>query len=196
MPKSPESTDLVERVETVAEYQPGTDWYAATAQADETEGYDLAKELVLDSLVGIPFLITALTFRPGETRWVSVECVLAPESEMVRRKIAIEDLPFSPGDQVVFNDSGTGIYRQLAAYCEARGYMTAPKDMPSEGARGESRYDLPFTQWDIVAGDVRASRDGRLTWRVPVRLLCKRGIRLSEYSIEGVPGESKTRYLA
>lgn len=198
-------------------------WKELTADADEVLGYELAKDELLDALVGVPFIITQLSFRPGITRkteqgdkqfaFVSIECVIAPASELriakinVARKTAglpsiesLADLPFGPDDHVIFNDGSTGIYRQIVQYLATKKYITLVKEgqeVISNGRIGETSLDLPPGDWhDVHAGHMRFDLDRFGIYTVHVRLLCPRGLRLSKYQNEYNPDGSKTRYIA
>src|SRR5713101_6873626 len=116
-------------------YVPGMEsWADLREGADQVQGSELAKDALLDALVGVPFLIYRLTTRPGIVRrtktgdtkqfdYVSCEIVLADEQEMKRRRVDLTNLPFAPGDQVVFNDGSTGVWRQIVAYLHAREFI-------------------------------------------------------------------------
>lgn len=184
-------------------YSPGDDWSTAAAGADKVFGHDLAKNELLDALVGVPFLIHRLTYRAGAMRgtppvradYVSVECVIAPEAELRRRRVNLDTLPFGPEDTVVFNDGSTGIYRQLVVYLSEKGFISLP-DGKTEGGLGETVYDLPAAKWAGIHAGVATDNDGHTDYAVNVRLFCPRGIRRSEYPNAYVPGEDAvTRYL-
>lgn len=194
-----------------APYDPNQAWDVATRDADQVLGHDLAKEEILDALVGVPFLITRMTFHAGEAgqreSYVSCEAQLAPRPEMERRRVNLAMLPFDPGDLVVFNDGSTGIYRQCVAYLHAKGFIALPEPVRPEGKGPqwdekagemtyECSYDLPPVKWtDIHAGDLRYTPEGNPQYTVNVRCLAKRGIRISEYQNDWTK-DGKTRYLA
>lgn len=196
------------RVDEPAPYNPALEtWEEATSAAHEVMGHDLAKDELLDALIGVPFLITRFTFRPGipasETTqfmakgdtyaYVSVEAVIAPEVELKRRRVNVDTLPFDPGALVVFNDGSTGIYRQTVNYLEAIGFITLPEG-PDEGSKGSVRFDLPPTKWtEVHAGELSFDEDGNGIYTVNVRLRCPRGLRKSTY--DSPFGEAGTRYL-
>lgn len=188
----------------VAEYIPGAeDWDVAVQTSDVIAGHDLAKDEMLDALVNIPFMITRVVFRKGIVKngktaaFASVECVIAPEHVLKRRRVNMMDLPFEPLSQVVFNDGSTGIYRQIVAYLAAGERIVIPETLPESGGYGESRYDLPPVEWtEIRDGEVTAHDDGWIDYAVNVRLTCPRGLRLSQYENDFNPGGSTTRYIA
>jgi hypothetical protein len=178
--------------------------------ADEILGHDLAKDENLDALEGVPFLITKVVFRPGEKgqreSYATLEIVLASRQLMERRNVNLATLPFDPGDLVVINDGGTGIYRQIVAYLHAKGFIALPEPLVvnGNGPRWDDKakemvyacsFDLPPSAWaDVNAGDLRFDNDGKPVYTANVRIFAKRGIRVSDYSNDF--GESKTRYLA
>lgn len=189
--------------QSVGTYQPGVESWDDWAAADQIIGHDLAKDELLDALVGIPFAVTAVTFRPGirkagqdyRAAFVSCESVIAPENVLRRRRVNMEMLPFEPGSQVVFNDGSTGIYRQIVQYLAAKEWITLP-DLPENGAYGETKYDLPPFRWEsITVGDYEYTDEDSYVYAANVRLVCPRGLRISEYESDFNPNGSKTRYL-
>lgn len=192
---------------TVAElpaYVPGTEEWGIGY--DTAIGHDLAKKELLDALVGVPFAITRVVFRRGipkqgltyEPAVCAVECVIAPEHVLRRRRIDMSMLPFEPGAQVVFNDGSTGVYRQIVAYLAASGRIELPEGAEN-GPMGETKYDLPPSEWTAFhAGELwyDANKDGFLSYAVNVRYSCPRGLRISEYENDYNPEGGKTRYLA
>jgi hypothetical protein len=187
-------------------YLPGQEeWDEVVAVAHQVVGHDLAKDELLDALVGVPFMVTGLTFRKGiqkagvpyDCAMVSAEAVIAPEHVLKRRRVNMESFPFEPGSQIVFNDGSTGIYRQITNYLAMAGFITLPENLPENGAFGETRYDLPPAEWtEIHAGEIRFTDEGFAEYRANVRLTCPRGLRISEYVNDYNPSGSKTRYLA
>jgi len=211
----------------VSRYNPAlNDWNSLIAEADEILGYELAKDELADELVGIPFIVTRMQFRPGVNRptgemkdgkpvlkqgaYCTFECVLAPEFNLTRINVArsgsglgklltLEVVPFGPGEHVVLNDGSTGLYRQGVEYLAAKGYIVLPEPIVATGPMGMCSYDLIPDEWqDIRAGEIRYDEDGFGLYEVQVRLFAKRGLRLSEYENEyTAPGEqAKTRYFA
>lgn len=184
-------------------YIPGAEDWESTS--DQVAGHDLAKDQLLDALVNVPFKVTALTFRRGTKKpgvewdpaYVSCETVIAPEHVLKRRRVDMSMMPFEPDSQVVFNDGSTGIYRQIVAYLAAKGIISIPETLPEAGGYGETRYDLPPSEWsEIHAGELTYSDDGFAEYVVSIRLTCPRGLRLSEYENDYNPSGNKTRYLA
>lgn len=182
-------------------YDPSQSWDAAVADADKIAGHELVKDEILDALKGVPFLITRITTRPGTPKngkpadYFSCECVIASEKDLRRRRVDLSMLPFSPEDQIVFNDSSTGIHRQIVFYLQAKGYIVLPEGA-TEGVSGESIFDLPASDWlEIKRGKARFLEDGYMEYSANIRLYCPRGIRISEYDNE-FSKDAKTRYLA
>lgn len=179
-------------------------WLALTDQADTVEGADLEKGA---NLIGVPFCITRAVFREGDfvnqgiTGWyVSLESTIGPIGEIARayRRGRIPDgtqLTVEPGESVVFNEGGTGVYRQIVAYLEAKGLVTLPEG-PEGGAWRESRYDTLPPEWTSNAGITETGDDGKpVSIEFGVTLLCPRGLRQSEYENEATK-QGVTRYLA
>lgn len=184
-------------------YDPNVDTWETLTSGDTIIGSDLAKDELLDALVGVPFVITRLVFRKGILRsngvqgaYVSCEAVIAPKDVLVKRRVDLNTLPFDPGASVVFNDGSTGMYRQILGYLVARGMVEVPDTLPEAGSYGETRYDIPPNGWSAVnAGEVQFEPDGWANYSVNIRLACPRGIRLSEYENDFNPNGSKTRYF-
>jgi hypothetical protein len=165
----------------ITRYRPGTDtWESMLEEADTVLGFDLAKDELADALVGVDFLVTRLSFRPGIIRdiiadgkkdkkqfaFVSAESVLAPVLNLVKinnaRKASggeeaglpplasLEELPFAPGDHIVLNDGSTGVYRDLMRYLHGKGKVIPAAEITDQGEMGESSYDLPPGDWQEV----------------------------------------------
>ena len=185
-----------------APYNPVSDsWDDLTQGADEILGHDLAKDEILDALEGVPFMITRLTFRTSDVgnrkNYVTCECVIAPRELLERRRVNLATLPFDAGDHVVFNDGSTGIYRQMVAYLHAKGFIALPDPVVQNGKAGESSYDLSPSEWaDVNAGDMRYTESGEAIYIADVRILAKRGIRVSDGYENEWTKDGKTRYLA
>jgi hypothetical protein len=163
-------------------------------------------------LAGVPFIITSATFRPSDYKnaatgvtphYVSLEIVSGDETEFAkaRKRGRITDAcPIDPGEELIFNEGGTGVYRQIVAAFEAFGWIALPEG-PLEGPYGQSRLDTPPGAWTytdaIVAADVqvRFDGDGSPVVSAPLRILARRGLRVSEYENDYTK-EGVTRYLA
>jgi len=205
----------------IASYNPAVDsWDDLVNSADVILGYDLAKDELADELVGLPFMVTRMQFRPGVNRptgqrddkgkpvvkqgaYVTLSCVLAPEFNLTRINLArkasnlpamltLEALPFSPGDHVVLNDGSTGLYRQSVEYLHAKGMIGLPDPVVPVGPMGMCSYDLIPAEWTAInTGDAHYTDEEFLVYDVQVRLFAKRGLRLSDYENEfTAPGET------
>jgi len=159
-------------------------WDAQTAEADQVQGASLIggreNTETLDKLVGVPFLITNVTFRQGDIKvqktgqlrdYVSVEATVHPDFRLRFKR-----------DSIVFNDGSTGIYRQIVAYLAGKGTITVPQDLPEEGGSNETRYDVSVSN----GTEGSASYD--------IRLVCPEGLRKSDYTNDY--GDAQTWYLA
>lgn len=182
------------------------DWRDLTSDALEISGGDLERG---DSLVGVPLCITGLKFWRGDYvrsdipgkngDVVAIYLVVGPESEIARglRRGRIE-MPISveAGEVLVINEAGTGMYRQLVAILENQGMITLP-DGPGEGHYGESRFDTPIDMWeypDREHGSYSITNAGEPTANFTVKILCPRGLRISEYENEHTK-QGRTRYI-
>jgi hypothetical protein len=189
------------------EYQGHETWADLTTGAVTTKGADL---LEAADLVGVPFVITSVTLRPGDFanpktgekgHYVSLELVTGDEAAFAKarkRKRITDACAIDPGERLIFNDGSTGIYRQIVGLMEGLGWITLPKG-PEGGTRGESRMDTPVANWGYTEGntgvEVRFGNDGRPVVTAPVRVYCERGIRISEYENDST-NDGKTHYLA
>lgn len=194
-------------------YQPGEDWASLVDSADEILGYDLARDETADDLVGVPFLITRVTFRPGVMRgkvrqaYVSCEVRVSPrldltqvnsrrESSRLPRIADLDTLAFGPDTHVVFNDGSTGVYRQVVKYLAAKQYVKLAEPVIETGAYGESSLDQPPGSWSAtILGEPLLRDDGFKEYSADMRLLCPRGLRLSHYENDYTQ-TGKTRYIA
>lgn len=193
-------------------YQPGEDWQTLTDNADEILGYDLAREETADDLVGVPFLITRVWFRPGVMRgkersaYVSCECRISPtldvrlinsrrEGSRMTRLADISGLAFGPDSHVVFNDGSTGVYRQVVKYLAMKGFITLTTPIVETGSYGESSFDQSPSQWSGINGEgATPDPSGFLGYVANIRLFCPRGLRLSLYENDYTQ-TGKTRYI-
>lgn len=202
----------IDSIDAIPVYQPGEDWQTLIGGADEIIGYDLAKDETADDLVGVPFLITGVTFRPGVLRdkeraaYVSCEVRIAPKLDLriinTRRdssrlpKIAdLDSLAFEPDSHLIFNDGSTGVYRQVVKYLAAKGFIALADPVIEVGSYGETSFDQPPGRWAAInAGDSAFDADEFLGYSTPIRLYCPRGLRLSTYENDYTQ-TGKTRYI-
>jgi hypothetical protein len=218
----PESTDLAATIHGSPLTAQDAWW---TEEADEVEGYDLLKDEALLQLVGVPFRIFRLTFRPGVQQkghvwrndYVSAEVRVAPAAAWDLKRILSRRKAFgvdvadyaAPGEQLVINDGSTGLYRQMVQYLEAKEIIKTSlvngEELPAEGGKNESRYDMPASMFNISddairegIAEVHFTPDGDQVTLFNVALKCSRGLRFSDYTSEYLPdGETaRTWYIA
>jgi hypothetical protein len=183
----------------IATYTPGAEsWDSLVASSDEVLGHELVSGEAADKLIGVPFISTRVAFREGVQRagapyrddYVSCEALVAPQNVLAERarrgRLDLDEISVDPGEHIIFNDGSSGIYRQIVHYLESKGLIKLPEG-PDTGGKGESRFDLPRSQWD------EGEEDG--TDGINIRLLCPRGLHYSEYSNEYTQ-DGKTRYIA
>lgn len=141
--------------------------------------------------------------------YASINVTTAPKSiidrayeRMVRRAKKDEHPEYpsvGPLEDLILNLAGTGAYRQLLEFCEVQELIAFP-DAPKNGPFGEVRYDSLPAQWNPgekfadAGGEWRVNIDGDPVISVPVRLVCPRGLRASEYENEYTK-DGRTFYL-
>jgi hypothetical protein len=161
------------------------EWNEAVQDAAEVRGYSLyggkENDNKLDALIGVPFVITHMTFREGDIKvnktdarprdFVSCEILVHPgHAHKFNRKY------------VVFNDGSTGIYRQIVKFLSERGDVVLDERLPEAGDAHTTRYDVQFSD----SAESPAEFGGNLR--------CPEGLRKSEY--DGPTGPTATWYLA
>ena len=216
-------TEVEKTVQEPTAYSPlsGESWAELMQESATIPGYDLLTDADTDALVGIPMIVTKVSFRKGVSRkgrpnysednpndaYVSLEILLAPTFDLpqINRARKANDLteitdlgqlPFRQSDHVVINDGSTGIYRQVVAFLATADYIDLNEGEVS-GGKGETILDTIPNEWAAIrAGRSVYDNDGFLTAEFDVRLACRRGIRLSKYDTEFNPDGATTRYLA
>jgi hypothetical protein len=186
------------------------DWNTLMAEAVGVGGADLLDGDLIDYLVKVPHCVVALDFRQGEKMknghlgaYVSATAVIAPYDVLGKRfkgnskASSVENLPFDAEDVVVYNDGGTGLYRQVVKLMHDNEYIGLPDPVIEGGQSGESTYDLHPSLWTGVdAGRVRITYGDDRQFKsvhVNIRISAPRGIRYSEY--DGPEGKTRTRYI-
>lgn len=165
------------------------EWNNEVSDAMEIEGYSLyggkENDLKLDALIGVPFLVKTVTFRPGD--------IIPDGQEVARDFVSVEVLIRPdhahkfPRKYVVFNDGSTGIYRQIVAALAARDVVELDENLPESGDANTTRYDVSFSTTDAAGEPEPREFD--------LKLLCPEGLRDSSYkNSDGSDG--KTWYLA
>lgn len=172
-------------------YDPDLDFRKLAHEATHfAKGYRLVKK---EALEGVPHVILAITYREGFPRagspgdYVSLECIVADKDTLnsgpVRASLPIppDQLTVFPNEPVVYNDSSTGVRRQITELLSQMGMIN-----PGKPTGDENRYDKPFQRW--TAGDNLAT-DGIITDQngEAFRYVAIRGLRKSEYEWEGQP---------
>lgn len=185
-----------ERLAAYLGYDPDMDFRKLAAEATgAAAGFRLVGK---ESLLGIPFVIVGVTYREGFPRegkagdYVSVECITADPDTMTRYSVPKYQRgnadPVWPNEPVIFNDSSTGVRRHFTAYLHSLGVIDVGEPV-DEG----SRYDRAFQFWDEGA-DVAAAGIKDVPYgndaNVPLRYVCARGLRVSEYDYQGSPAET------
>lgn len=142
--------------------------------------------------------------------YASVNVITAPKEmidrayeRMVRRAKEGERPEYpsvGPLEDLILNLAGTGAYRQLLEYCDQQGLLEFPADAPKNGPFGEVRYDSLPSQWRYTdkfietGGEWRFTIDGDPVISIPVKLICPRGLRASDYENEYTK-DGRTFYL-
>lgn len=190
----------------MAPYDPKMSFSEMALTADEVLGYALLKdEAKLNGLLGVPFLITHVTYRrsfPSQESkglwlaYVSCESVIADEAYLEANGMSLVGKPVRAGEAVVFNDGSTGIARQVTKYLHSKGYIDVAEG-PDEGGKEMSRFDAPPSEWlDVHYGDIRFQEEGFAEYRAEIRLLCPRGLRVSDGYSNDYTENGTTFYIA
>jgi hypothetical protein len=175
-------------------------------------GYSLPGYSKIDKawLVGVPHVITRVTF------WVpqmgnghcSVEGYVGTQNMLNRasQRGRIEEMnsdgtaKVDAEEPIVYADGSTGIRRQLVELLCTYGLVTIKSKLPAEGAMGESRYDLPWSEWESFAGsrkqgteDVPCIEESHTG--APLRIHVKNGLGASTGGANRPAGAEPTYYL-
>jgi hypothetical protein len=146
-------------------------WADLRKESSEFEGYSLIggkeNELPLTLLEGVPFIIKAITFRPGD---------IIPEGHKDPRDYASLEIMVDPAHRhkfprgyLVLNDGSTGIYRQAVKLLAERGRVSLPEGTPEDGDANTTRYDVSFSSEGVP-----------LTFAA-VNVFCPEGLDPSDY---------------
>lgn len=137
---------------------------ALRAQGEATAVVNTAQlEKEKGRLVGVPHVITRVTYRPGITTpeglakdYVSVEAIVA-DAETLHYALSrgwipggekgdLSTVPVSPEEHIVYNDGSTGVRRQLTNILHNVGLLEVPnvdQDM--------AVFDAPYWEWNGFA---------------------------------------------
>lgn len=159
------------------------------------------------TLVGMPMVITRVTYRPkaakAERGFVSAEAVVgdvAHITQAIRRGWMpgiehLDQFPFSPEELIVFNDGSTGIRRQLTMILQAAGVL----DIGEFDDGDNSAFDRDWSEWNSFATSTRQKIGEDMQIDVPdfqnLRIFAPRGLRVSSYTADGI-GDATTFYLS
>jgi hypothetical protein len=143
-------------------------------------------------LLGVPFVVTRAIYRPGFPRrgsegdYVSVEAVVADRQVLETRPYTTENLKVYPNEPVVFNDSGTGIRRELTQLFEKYSLINVgPKTN-----KNENPLDRQFQLWESGADQAQTGFTGDDVGNKHAIYLALRGLRKSEYDSPYGPATS------
>lgn len=172
-------------------YDPDLDFRKLALEATHfAKGFRLVKK---EQLLAVPHVILGITYREGFPRagspgdYVSLECVVADKDTlhsgpvMASLPVPPDQLTVYPNETVVYNDSSTGVRRQITELLATMGMIN-----PGKANGDENKFDKPFQRW--TAGDSIAT-DGIITDQngEPFRYVAIRGLRKSDYEWEGQP---------
>jgi hypothetical protein len=155
---------------------PGESFSELIGDGSLLNGWTDSRELmkVKHDLTGTPFVVTSITFRPGTS---------PDKGKTLGDYVSVEAVTFE-NRRVVFNDSSTGIRRQLVIWLCHMGAVADPKV--------KENPDLTYQYWDSdkLPTGVWAGKTGQETLKFeavgtgePIRFLARHGLRASEYLI-------------
>jgi hypothetical protein len=118
-------------------------------------------ELTKDELLGVPLIITGVTWWMSKIRdrvtkeprdFMSLEAKIGDEDMLLQalkrgwipNTTSLDELRFSPDEWVVFSDGGTGIRRQVTELCHNEGLI----DVGAPDVQDRTRFDRPWQQWE------------------------------------------------
>jgi hypothetical protein len=184
----PESSTTYREMANVWGYDPDMDFRKLALEAQyRSKGFRLVQKAML---VGVPFVVVGVTYRPGFPRagqqgdYVSVECVVADKETLNTapvRSMLPADLEVYGNEPVVFNDSGTGVRRDLTMHFQGMGLIDV-----GMAKKDENAFDRQYQQWasgaDVATTGIVADANGE-----KFRYLAMRGLRRSDYENEYGP---------
>lgn len=160
-----------------------------------SEGFRLIDK---EDLIGVPFVVKRVVYREGfprngaEADYISVECIVADKATLSSEPVKgmIDGPPKVFGNEgVVFNDSGTGIRRELTRMFHAWELI----DVGEQVSEDINQYDKPFQAWASGSGGalngITADQVGKAGL-----YLALRGLRRSDYEWHGQ--DATTFYFA
>jgi hypothetical protein len=149
-----------------------------------------------DYLVGVPFIVTAVTYREGYSTpqgpgdYISIEGVVADkatlESSPTKHYLPAE-MGVYPNEPIVVNDGGTGIRRTLTQLFHEIGIIDVGPEL-----EGENRFDRPYQTWASGAERATTGITSDLNGE-PFRYIAVRGLHRSDY--DSPYGPATTFYI-
>lgn len=150
--------------------------------------------------------------------YVTLECVAYPSDDVKRalsaKRIvhydrdartseiptALEDLRVLPEERFVINDGSTGLRRQMVFLLHRYGYISVA-DTADRLDERDPRFDLPWDEWHSIGAQTSLIGEVEVPYITrdnatgkPFVLKAPRGLRVSEYTVEG-SGDAETFYL-
>jgi hypothetical protein len=176
-------------LENVWSYNPDLDFKRLALEAEYgSKGFRLVENK--NSLLGVPMVIIAVTYRPGFPRaggegdYLSVEAVVADKDTLNSFPIQAQlpaQMEVWPNEPIVFNDGSTGIRRQLTELLHSIGVINVGKPR-----KDENPFDRPYQMWEsgaeLATTGIVANADG-----VKFRYVAPRGLRRSDYEWNDKP---------
>lgn len=159
------------------------------------------------TLIGVPMVITRVTYRPKEGKtergFVSCEAVIADTAHIqqaIRRGWipgveTMEEFRFLPEELVIFNDGGTGVRRQITMMLQSAGLL----DIGDFEDGDWSAFDRDWSEWNSFATSTR-QKLGDTDQQIDVpdfqglKIFAVHGLRASDYTTDGI--KALTWYLS
>jgi hypothetical protein len=186
-----------DRATEFALYDPDLDFRKIIAEAGPdayfTKGFRLVEKA---DLIGVPHAIVAATYREGHTRngtrgdYVSLEAIVADSDTLKSPPVAGQlpsPLTVFPNEPVIYNDSGTGIRRDITEHLHNSGVIDVGPAI-EDFNRFDKQYQLWTSGAEYVIDGLSVYPDGS-----KFRYIAVRGLRVSEYEYEG--GDAETYYF-
>jgi hypothetical protein len=205
-------------IDTRPSWQLGYDELARFDGAWQIDSNQLFNSDAKPFLLGVPFIITALTFRPipptkvnpNPRDYVSVEAIIASEDVLERELrlgrvpnfdslAGLESVGVEPELRIVFNDGSTGVRRQLVMMLHTAGVIDAGGDKSMGGAQYDQWYGgwTHIDQWTKEPDGESLDGVPHITMTSagkPLVIKCKRGLRASTYENENTDNQEVTTY--
>lgn len=190
-----------DRLEATSQgYSPDMSFRALKLEAEyASRGYHLTPK---ENLMGIPLIVTGVTFREGFVRngrvgdYVSIEAIVADSTTLAqlieKGRLDFNVVKIYPNEPVVFNDGGTGVRRQITEMLHSHGIVKvgAPVDTTDSHEQDmKSVFDRPHQFWEegseLAADGITSNSDGE-----PIRWWYPTGLTVSNYQWQGQDAET------